>query len=171
MFWKIVSEKCNIQTVKNPQKTLVEIYADGACSGNPGVGGFGAILKSGDKLREISGCDPATTNNRMELMGVISAFEALKKPCRVRVTTDSTYVMKGMTEWIGGWLRNNWRNSQKKEVMNRDLWERLLRASQPHEVEWSWIKGHNGHAENERCDFLAREEIKRCKKTPGGHGV
>ena len=157
--------------MKNPQKTLVEIYADGACSGNPGVGGFGAILKSGDKLREISGCDPATTNNRMELMGVISAFEALKKPCRVRVTTDSTYVMKGMTEWIDGWLRNNWRNSQKKEVMNRDLWERLLRASQPHEVEWSWIKGHNGHAENERCDFLAREEIKRCKKTPGGHGV
>src|SRR5512142_2136552 len=128
MFWKIVSEKCNIQTVKNPQKTLVEIYADGACSGNPGVGGFGAILKSGDKLREISGCDPATTNNRMELMGVISALEALKKPGRVRVTTDSTYVMKGMTEWIDGWLRNNWRSSQKKEVMNRDLWERLLRA-------------------------------------------
>ncbi len=157
--------------MKNIQKPLVEIYADGACSGNPGVGGFGAILKSGDKLREISGCDPATTNNRMELLGVISALEALKKPCRVRVTTDSTYVMKGMTEWIGGWLRNNWRNSQKKEVMNRDLWERLLRASEPHEIVWSWIKGHNGHIENERCDFLAREEIKRCKKSPEGHGA
>ncbi len=168
-FWKIAVQKCNIQTVKKPQKPLVEIYADGACSGNPGVGGFGAILRSGDKLREISGCDPMTTNNRMELMGVISAIEALRKPCRVRVTTDSAYVKKGMTEWIDGWIRNNWRNSLKKEVMNRDLWERLLLAARTHEVEWLWIKGHNGHAENERCDFLAREEIKRCKKS-GGHG-
>jgi ribonuclease HI len=166
-FWKIVPGKCNIKTMKNTQKPFVEIYADGACSGNPGVGGFGAILKSGEKLREISGCDPETTNNRMELMGVISALEALKKPCSVRVTTDSTYVMKGMTEWIGTWIRNNWRNSQKKEVLNRDLWERLLRATETHEVDWSWIKGHNGHIENERCDFLAREEIKRCKKSSG----
>jgi ribonuclease HI len=153
--------------VKNPHKPFVEIYADGACSGNPGVGGFGAILKSGEKLRELSGCDPMTTNNRMELMGVIFALEALKKPCKVRVTTDSTYVMKGMTEWIGTWIRNNWRNSQKKEVLNRDLWERLLKATEPHEVDWSWIKGHNGHIENERCDFLAREEIKKCKKSSG----
>lgn len=160
-------EKCNIQTMKAPQKPFVEIYADGACSGNPGVGGFGAILKSGEKIREISGCDPATTNNRMELMGVISALEALKKPCVVRVTTDSTYVMKGMTEWIGGWIRNNWRNSQKKEVMNKDLWKRLLDASERHDIEWRWIKGHNGHIENERCDFLAREEIKKCKKSSG----
>ncbi len=150
--------------MEKKQKTLVDVYADGACSGNPGAGGFGAILKSGEKLREISGCDPMTTNNRMELMGVISALEALKKPCRVRVTTDSTYVMTGMTEWIGGWIKNNWRNSPKKEVMNRDLWERLLRASEPHEVEWFWIKGHNGHIENERCDLLAREEIKKCRR-------
>lgn len=159
--------KCNIQTVKNTQKPFVEIYADGACSGNPGVGGFGAVLKSGGKLKELSGRDPMTTNNRMELMGVIFALEALKKPCKVRVTTDSTYVMKGMTEWIGTWIRNNWRNSQKKEVLNRDLWERLLKAAGPHEVDWSWIKGHNGHIENERCDFLAREEIKKCKKSSG----
>jgi ribonuclease HI len=170
-FGIFVSKKCNIQTMKDTQKTFVEIYADGACSGNPGVGGFGAILKSGERLRELSGCDPATTNNRMELMGVISALEALKKPCRVKVTTDSTYVMKGMSEWIGTWIRNNWRNSQKKEVLNKDLWERLLAAAVPHEIEWCWIKGHNGHAENERCDFLAREQIKKCKKSSGGHGV
>ncbi len=151
--------------MKIPQKPFVEIYADGACSGNPGVGGFGAILRSEEKMKELSGCDPATTNNRMELMGVISALEALKKPCRVRVTTDSTYVMKGMSEWIGMWIRNNWRNSQKKEVLNRDLWQRLLKASGPHEIEWCWIRGHNGHVENERCDFLAREEIKKCKKS------
>ena len=151
--------------MKNTQKPLVEVYADGACSGNPGVGGFGAILKSGDKLREISGCDPATTNNRMELMGVISALEALKKPCRVRVTTDSTYVMKGMTEWIGGWLRNNWRNSQKKDVMNRDLWERLLKAAKPHDIAWCWVKGHNGHVENEKCDKLALRAIQEYRRT------
>ncbi|MDA8105350.1 MAG: ribonuclease HI [Nitrospiraceae bacterium] len=153
--------------MKSTEKPFVEIYADGACSGNPGVGGYGAILRSGDKVRELSGFDQMTTNNRMELMGVISALEALKKQCKVRVTTDSTYVMKGMTEWIGTWLRNNWRNSQKKEVLNRDLWERLLKAAGPHEIEWVWIKGHNGHIENERCDLLARTEIKRCKKSSG----
>ena len=153
--------------MKSSEKPFVEIYADGACSGNPGVGGYGAILRSGDKVRELSGCDQMTTNNRMELMGVISALEALKNQCRVRVTTDSTYVMKGMTEWINTWMRNNWRNSQKKEVLNRDLWERLLKAAGPHEIEWVWIKGHNGHIENERCDLLARTEIKRCKKSAG----
>ncbi len=154
--------------MKDSKKPFVEIYADGACSGNPGMGGYGAILKSGEKLKELSGCDPVTTNNRMELMGVISALEALKKPCSVRVTTDSTYVMKGMSEWISGWIRNNWRNSQKKEVLNRDLWQRLLKVSGQHEIEWCWIKGHNGHIENERCDFLAREEIKKCRKASGG---
>lgn len=151
--------------MKHPSKTFVEIYADGACSGNPGVGGFGAILKSGEKVRELSGCEGMTTNNRMEMLGVISALEALKKPCRVRVTTDSNYVVKGMSEWIKGWIRNNWRNSQKKEVLNRDLWERLLSAAEPHEVEWVWIKGHDGHRENERCDALARGAIKKCRKS------
>lgn len=150
--------------MKKEQRPFVEIYSDGACSGNPGVGGFGAILRAGGKEKEVSGCEVMTTNNRMELLGVISALEALKKHCKVRLTTDSTYVVKGMTEWMDGWLKKKWRNSQKKEVLNRDLWERLLLASKHHEVEWVWIKGHNGHAENERCDFLAREEIKKCKK-------
>ncbi len=150
-----------MQTAK---KILVEIYADGACSGNPGPGGFGAILRSGEKKKEISGCELLTTNNRMELMGVISALEALKKPCRVRVITDSKYIVKGMSEWIHSWIRNNWRNSQKKEVLNKDLWERLLKAAQGHDIEWVWIKGHNGHLENERCDEIARLEIDRCRR-------
>src|SRR5512147_3301990 len=115
-------------------KPFVEIYADGACSGNPGVGGFGAILRSGEKCRELSGCEKLTTNNRMEMIGVITALEALKRPCRVRITTDSNYIVKGMTEWIEGWIRNNWRNSQKKDVLNRDLWERLLKAAADHQI-------------------------------------
>jgi ribonuclease HI len=150
--------------MKNAEKLFVEIYADGACSGNPGVGGFGAILRSGRREKELSGCDMLTTNNRMEMLAVISALEALKKPCRVRVTTDSNYVVKGMTEWIRTWREKGWKTSQKKDVLNRDLWERLLKASEPHEMEWEWIKGHNGHPENERCDRIAGEEIKKCKK-------
>ena len=145
------------------KKHFVEIYADGACSGNPGAGGFGAILKSGDKYKELSGCEKRTTNNRMELMGVISALESLKIPSKVKVTTDSNYIVKGMTEWIAGWLRKGWKNSQKKDVLNRDLWERLLTASKPHEIEWVWVKGHNGHPENERCDVLATGAIERCR--------
>lgn len=150
--------------MQKEQKPYVEIFADGACSGNPGVGGFGAILRSGEKEKEISDCEGMTTNNRMELLAVISALEALKKPCRIIVTTDSNYVVKGMTEWIQSWIRNKWKTSQKKDVLNRDLWERLLKASSQHEVKWKWIKGHNGHPENERCDELAREAIKKCKK-------
>lgn len=143
---------------------FVEIYTDGACSGNPGIGGYGAILRSGGKEKELSGCEGLTTNNRMELLAVISALEALKKHCNVRVTTDSMYVVRGMTEWVDGWVRKNWKGSQKKEVLNRDLWERLLSLSKRHAIEWVWIKGHDGHPENERCDSLAREEIKKCKK-------
>lgn len=150
--------------MKKAGKPFVEIYADGACSGNPGVGGYGAILRSGEREKELSGCEEMTTNNRMEILAVISALEALKKPCRVRITSDSNYVVKGMNEWINEWIRKNWKTAQKKEVLNRDLWERLLRASAPHEIEWAWIKGHDGHPENERCDRLAREEIKRCKR-------
>ena len=149
---------------KHDGKSFVEIFADGACSGNPGVGGFGAILRSGEKCRELSGCEKLTTNNRMEMMAVIAALEALKRPCTVKITTDSTYIVKGMTEWIRGWKANNWKNSQKKDVLNRDLWERLLEAAEGHEITWEWIKGHNGHAENERCDQLAREAIKKCGK-------
>ena len=154
--------------MKQNEKPFVEIYADGACSGNPGVGGYGAILRSGGKEKELSGCEELTTNNRMELLAVITALEELKRPCRVRVTTDSNYIVKGMNEWIGGWMKNGWKSSQKKDVLNRDLWERLLRAAQPHEVEWAWIRGHNGHPENERCDLLARQAIKECRKRAGG---
>jgi ribonuclease HI len=153
--------------VKRSQKPYVEIFTDGACSGNPGVGGYGVILRSGSKEKELSGCDPMTTNNRMELAAVIKALEALKRPCRVKVITDSNYVVQGMTSWIFRWLKNDWKNAQKQEVINRDLWVKLLRLSHLHEVEWKWIKGHDGYHENERCDKLARSEIKRCKKKMG----
>jgi ribonuclease HI len=146
------------------ERPSVQLFSDGACSGNPGVGGFGTILRSREKTVELSGCEPLTTNNRMEMMGVIAGLEALKKPCKVKITTDSIYVLKGMTEWIKGWQRNNWKNSQRKDVLNRDLWERLLQATAVHQIEWEWIKGHNGHIENERCDLLAREAIKKCRK-------
>jgi ribonuclease HI len=145
-------------------KPFVQIFADGACSGNPGPGGFAAILVSGKKEKVVSGSDSLTTNNRMELLAVISALEALKRPCSVRVTTDSNYVVKGMTEWIQSWMKNGWRNSQKKDVLNRDLWERMLKAVDGHDMDWEWIKGHNGHPENERCDELARAEISELRK-------
>jgi len=150
--------------MKDTERPFVELYADGACSGNPGVGGFGAILRSGGKVLELSACEEMTTNNRMELLGVIAALESLKSPCRIRITTDSAYVVKGMTKWIDKWIRQDWKNSRKKEVLNRDLWERLLRASSRHEIDWVWVKGHNGHIENERCDELARLAIKKCRK-------
>jgi len=149
---------------KQDERPFVEIFADGACSGNPGIGGYGAILRSGRKCSELSGYEKLTTNNRMEMLAVITALEALKRPCMVRITTDSNYIVKGMTEWIEGWRRNNWKNSQKKDVLNRDLWERLLRAAEDHEIEWEWIKGHHGHDENERCDLLATEAVKKCRK-------
>jgi ribonuclease HI len=150
--------------LKGIEIPFVEIFADGACSGNPGVGGYGVILRSNRKEKELSGCTPMTTNNRMELTGVIKALEALKRPCKVKVVTDSNYVVQGMTSWIFRWLKNNWKNAQKQEVINRDLWERLFHLSNIHKVEWEWIKGHNGYPENERCDNLARLAIKRCKK-------
>ena len=138
---------------------LVEIFSDGACSGNPGPGGWGTLLRSGGHEKELSGFDPETTNNRMELIGAIEGLSALKRPCRVQLTTDSQYVKKGITEWIDGWVRRGWKNSQKKDVANRDLWERLLELTRIHQVEWHWVRGHAGHAENERCDQLAREAI------------
>jgi len=148
------------------EKPFVEIFTDGACSGNPGAGGFGVILRCKDLEKEISGCEPMTTNNRMELTAVIKALEALKKPCRVKLVTDSNYVVQGMTSWIFQWMKNNWKNSQKQQVLNRDLWEKLLSLSHLHDIRWEWIKGHNEHAENERCDRLARRAIRKCRKTP-----
>jgi ribonuclease HI len=149
---------------RETERPFVEIFTDGACSGNPGVGGYGAILRFGEREKELSGCDPATTNNRMELTAVIEALEALKKPCRVELITDSNYVVKGITSWIFQWIKNNWKNSQKQHVLNRDLWEILFDLSKLHNIQWIWIKGHNGHAENERCDKLARLAIKKCRK-------
>jgi len=138
---------------------LVEIFSDGACSGNPGPGGWGTVLRCGDQEKEFSGYDPETTNNRMELLGAIAGLEALTRPCRVAMTTDSQYVKKGMTEWIDGWVKRGWKNSQKKPVANRDLWERLLVLTEPHQVEWHWVRGPDGHVENGRCDVLARAAI------------
>jgi ribonuclease HI len=140
-------------------KSLVELFADGACSGNPGPGGYGVILRCGEKSIELAGFAPYTTNNRMELTGVIEGLRRLKRPCRVRVITDSNYVVKGMTEWIKGWIRKKWVNSQKKPVLNRDLWQELLDLSKAHKIEWVWIAGHSGHKENERCDELAKRAI------------
>jgi len=144
---------------------VVEIFTDGACSGNPGPGGYGSLLRYGDVTKEISGCAPNTTNNRMEMMAVIEALRQLKRPCRITLYTDSTYVMRGMTEWIPGWIRRNWVNSQKKPVLNRDLWEEILDLSRPHQIEWKWVRGHQGHPENERCDWLARNALKKCNET------
>jgi len=138
---------------------IVEIFSDGACSGNPGPGGYGTLLRFGGHLKELSGYAPQTTNNRMELMGAIAGLEALTRPCKVRLTTDSQYVMKGMTEWIEGWIRRGWKNSKKQDVPNRDLWERLLALCRTHQVQWCWVRGHAGHPENERCDELARAAI------------
>jgi len=149
---------------KGDRKQLVEIFTDGSCRGNPGPGGFGAILRYGEKIKEISGCEKKTTNNRMELTAVIEALRALKRPCHLRITTDSNYVLKGMTQWLPGWIRRNWLNSQKKPVLNRDLWEELHKLAQVHTIDWIWIKGHSGHPLNERCDRLAKKAIENCTK-------
>jgi ribonuclease HI len=133
----------------------VEIFTDGACKGNPGPGGWGAILRMGHHERELSGSDAETTNNRMELSGAIEALRALKEPCQVSLHTDSRYVIDGITSWIYGWQRNGWRNAAKKPVANADLWQDLILATKPHKIEWIWVKGHDGHPENERADQLA----------------
>lgn len=136
--------------------TNVIIYTDGACSGNPGPGGWGAILVHGENRKELSGGEPETTNNRMELQAAIEALGALKRPCKVAVYTDSVYVRDGITKWIQGWQRNGWRTAAKKPVKNVELWQALQAALQQHDVDWHWVKGHAGHPENERADELAR---------------
>ena len=136
----------------------VEIFTDGACKGNPGPGGWGAILRSNGKERELSGGERLTTNNRMELMAAIEALKALKKPCRVQLWTDSNYVRDGITKWIHGWRRNGWKTADRKPVKNAELWQALLDACEPHRIEWHWVKGHAGHPENERADALACAE-------------
>lgn len=136
---------------------LVEAFTDGACKGNPGPGGWGVLLRMGAHEKELSGGDPATTNNRMELTAATEALNALTKPCRVKLYTDSRYVMDGLTKWIHGWRRNGWRTADKKPVKNAELWQALLAASERHRVEWEWVKGHAGHPENERADRLASD--------------
>ncbi|MXO58076.1 ribonuclease HI [Altererythrobacter salegens] len=133
----------------------VEIFTDGACKGNPGPGGWGAILRRGAHEKELSGGEAATTNNRMEMTAVIRALEALKEPCDVNLHSDSRYVIDGMTQWIAGWQRRGWISASKKPVLNADLWQEMLDAAAPHRIRWIWVKGHAGHPENERADRLA----------------
>lgn len=142
----------------------VELFTDGACLGNPGPGGWGALLRFGTRERELSGGEAQTTNNRMELMAAIAGLEALKRPCTVALTTDSQYVKKGVEEWMARWRANGWRTSDKKPVKNQDLWERMSAALAGHHVTWHWVKGHAGHAENERVDVLARDAALRFKE-------
>ena len=141
----------------------VDIFTDGACSGNPGPGGWGAILRKGGTEKELSGGEALTTNNRMEMLAAIMALEALKRPARVRIHTDSTYLKDGITRWIHGWKKNGWRTSDRKPVKNVDLWQRLEAALAPHTVDWHWVRGHDGHAENERADALARAAIEALR--------
>jgi ribonuclease HI len=144
----------------------IEIYTDGACSGNPGPGGWGAILRYNGKEKEINGGEADSTNNRMELMAAISALRALKEPCKVDLYTDSSYVRDGIGKWIIGWKRNGWKTADKKPVKNLELWQMLDEARVPHNVTWHWIKGHAGHPENERADELARAGLEPFRASP-----
>jgi ribonuclease HI len=141
-------------------EAIVEIYTDGACSGNPGPGGWGVLLRYGAKEKELFGGEKDTTNNRMELTAVIRALEALTRPVKVRLHTDSTYVMQGITRWIHGWKKNGWKTSSKEPVKNADLWQELESATMRHTIEWRWVKGHAGHDGNERADALANKGVK-----------
>lgn len=135
----------------------VEIFTDGACKGNPGPGGWGAIVRYGTHEKEISGGDPATTNNRMEMSAAIQALNLLIEPCEVKLHSDSKYVLEGITKWVHGWQRNGWKNASKQPVRNADLWHDLIEAAAKHQIDWIWVKGHSGHPENERADRLASD--------------
>jgi len=141
------------------EAAVAEIFTDGACSGNPGVGGWGAVLRWKGREKELKGGERMTTNNRMELMAAISALETLKRPMRVRLVTDSQYLRDGVTRWMPRWRQNGWRTADKKPVKNQDLWQRLDEATRRHSIEWCWVRGHAGHDENERADRLARDAI------------
>lgn len=145
----------------------VEIFTDGACRGNPGPGGWAALLRYKGRERVLSGGEPHTTNNRMELMAAIHALEALTRPCEVRLVTDSEYLRNGVTRWLSAWKRRGWKTADGKPVKNIDLWQRLDQAMRTHAVEWVWVRGHSGHAENERVDALARDAIERVVRNPG----
>ncbi len=144
-------------------KQIVEIFTDGACSGNPGPGGWGAILRFGAVEKELNGSEEHTTNNRMELMAAIRAIEAVKRPCEIHLHTDSEYLRQGITTWIHSWKKKGWKTADKKPVKNVDLWQRLEAAIETHDVKWHWVKGHSGHKENDRADELARLAIRQLK--------
>jgi ribonuclease HI len=145
----------------------VELYTDGACSGNPGPGGWGALLRFGAVEKELSGSEAMSTNNRMELMAAISGLEALKKPARVKLYTDSIYVRDGITKWLKGWKAKGWLTADKKPVKNKELWQRLEAAAHIHKIDWLWVKGHSGHPENDRVDQLARDAIRTMREARG----
>jgi ribonuclease HI len=147
---------------------LVEMATDGACKGNPGPGGWGVVIRSGASEKELAGGEALTTNNRMELTAAIRGLEALKRPCRVTLSTDSRYVMDGLTKWLKGWQRNGWRTAARQPVKNADLWQELIAAAAPHRIEWLWVKGHAGHPENERADRLASEAALAAARGPRG---
>ena len=142
---------------------FVELFTDGACKGNPGVGGWGALLRFGETEKRMYGGEAETTNNRMEMMAVICALEALTEPCNVTITTDSKYVLQGMTEWLENWKHGNWQTAAKKPVLNVDLWKRLDQAASEHQIQWHWVKGHSGHRENEIADELANQGIEELR--------
>ena len=145
----------------------IEVHTDGACLGNPGPGGWGALLRWREVERELSGGEPDTTNNRMELMAAIAALEALREPCDVILTTDSQYVRQGIMDWLSNWIRRGWKTAGGDPVKNRDLWERLQAAPAPHTLDWRWVKGHSGHPENERVDVLARTAAEQIRDKAG----
>jgi ribonuclease HI len=142
-------------------KSPVEIFTDGACSGNPGPGGWGVVMRCNGEKRELSGGERLTTNNKMEMTAAVEALKSLDKPCKVVLTTDSEYLKNGITKWIKGWKKNGWKTAAKEPVKNQELWQKLDELDQKHTIEWKWVRGHNGHPENERCDELAREAIRK----------
>jgi len=146
-----------------PDPELIEIFTDGACKGNPGPGGWAAIIRSGTREKDLSGGEKMTTNNRMEMMAAIRALEALKRPCHVLLHTDSIYLRDGITKWVHGWRRNGWRTADRKPVKNAELWQELILAAAPHRIEWRWVKGHSGHPENDRADALACAEAEAMR--------
>ena len=147
------------------EPTQVEMFTDGACKGNPGPGGWGVLIRMGSREKELSGGEALTTNNRMELKAAIEGLNALKRPCRVTLSTDSRYVMDGLTKWIHGWRKNGWRTADKKPVKNAELWQALIEAAAPHRVEWVWVKGHAGHPDNERADRLASDAADAARRS------
>ena len=151
----------------NEALTEVEMFTDGACKGNPGPGGWGVVIRAGGREKDLSGGETPTTNNRMELLAAIRGLEALTRPCRVRLYTDSNYVRDGITRWVHGWQKNGWRTADRKPVKNAELWQELIEAAAPHRVEWHWVKGHSGHPENDRADALACAAANQAAKRSG----